>query len=133
MDCLHYNKNGTASLVKISTSSTTWHFLRVYMASLMSPVLGDNVHGARISFKGAQPKKISPFSHTAQLPQEIPPSLLSELGLRKGLQVLIPVHLHLSKLIIPGFRNKTDLVIEAPVPSTFLWTCQRLGLQLPPM
>jgi hypothetical protein len=93
-------------------------------------VLGDNVHGSRVNFKGTQAKTVSPFSHTAQLPQEIPHELLAELGLTRGQRALIPVHLHLRKLTIPGL-NKEDLIIQAPVPFSFVWTCERLGLKLP--
>lgn len=130
LECLETNESGSASIVKISSSSKIWHFLRVYLASSLCPVLGDNVHGARVNFRGTQPKTVSPFSHIAQLPQEIPYELLAELELTRGQRALIPVHLHLRKLTIPGF-NKEDLVIKAPVPFSFVWTCDRLGLKLP--
>lgn len=131
-ETLSVNTAQSASLVRISVSSTTWHFLRVFLASLLSPVLGDNVHGSRVAFQGMQPKPVNPFSHLAQLPQELPPALMAALGMPKSQQAIIPVHLHLSKLTIPAFCNKKeDLVIEAPLTDTFLWTCQKLGLKLP--
>jgi 23S rRNA-/tRNA-specific pseudouridylate synthase len=129
---LSSNTDFGASLVEVSISSRTWHFLRVYLASLLSPVLGDNVHGSRVAFKSDQVKVVNPMSHLAQLPQQLPPSLLSALALTKRQEIFVPVHVHLASLAIPGYLNKSeDLVIHAPVPPTFQWTCDKLCLELP--
>lgn len=58
-----------ASLVEICPSATKWHFLRVYLAHLLSPVLGDNMYGSRVHQVMGVPLAINPCSDAARGPK----------------------------------------------------------------
>jgi len=61
--------------------------------------------------------------------QKLPQNLLAELSIKPGQEVIIPTHLHLRRLILPHYLGKdSDFIIEAPLPSSFQWTCESLGL-----
>jgi hypothetical protein len=61
--------------------------------------------------------------------QKLPQELQAALAIKPGQEVIIPTHLHLRRLILPHYLGKdSDFIIEAPIPSTFQWTCQSLGL-----
>lgn len=61
--------------------------------------------------------------------QKLPQELQAALAIKPGQEVIIPTHLHLRRLILPHYLGKdSDFIIEAPLPSTFQWTCQSLGL-----
>ncbi|PNF34885.1 hypothetical protein B7P43_G01411 [Cryptotermes secundus] len=122
-------KNNLASLVEICPSATKWHFLRVYLAHLMSPVLGDNLYGSRVHQVMGVHLAINPTSDAARGPKKLPKELQAALAIKPGQEVIIPTHLHLRRLILPHYLGKdSDLIIEAPLPSSFQWTCQALGL-----
>lgn len=62
--------------------------------------------------------------------QLLPDELLTLLDLKKHEQDVIPVHLHLSRFSLLWFEKKNkELVFEAPPPSSFQWTCKKLGLE----
>jgi 23S rRNA-/tRNA-specific pseudouridylate synthase len=58
-----------ASLVEICPSATKWHFLRVYLAHLLSPVLGDSLYGSRVHQMMGVPISINPCSDAARGPK----------------------------------------------------------------
>lgn len=62
-------KNNLASLVEIRPSATKWHFLRVYLAHLMSPVLGDSLYGSRVHQVMGVDLAINPFSDATRGPK----------------------------------------------------------------
>jgi 23S rRNA-/tRNA-specific pseudouridylate synthase len=62
-------KQNLASLVEICPSATKWHFLRVYLAHLLSPVLGDNLYGSRVHQVMGMPLGINPCSDAARGPK----------------------------------------------------------------
>lgn len=122
-------KNNLASLVEISASATKWHFLRVYLAHLLSPVLGDSLYGSRVHQVMGVHLAINPFSDAARGPKKLPQELQAALSIKPGQEVIIPTHLHLRRLTLPHYLGKdNDFIIEAPLPSSFQWTCQSLGL-----
>lgn len=43
---------------------------------------------------------------------------------------LVPPMVHLQQVRLPGYFKNEDLVLKAPVPSTFSWACQQLELTL---
>lgn len=48
-----------------------------------------------------------------------------------GESQIIPVHLHLSQVLLKNYeKDRTDLILTAPVPDFFSWTCQKLGLSI---
>jgi len=61
--------------------------------------------------------------------QKLPQNLQAALSIKPGQEVIIPAHLHLRRLILPHYLGKdNDFIIEAPLPSTFQWTCESLNL-----
>jgi 23S rRNA-/tRNA-specific pseudouridylate synthase len=62
-------KQDLASLVEICPSATKWHFLRVYLAHLLSPVLGDTLYGSRVHQVMGVPVAINPCSDAARGPK----------------------------------------------------------------
>lgn len=60
--------------------------------------------------------------------QKLPQNLQAALSIKPGQEVIIPAHLHLRRLILPHYLGKDDFIIEAPLPSTFQWTCESLDL-----
>ena len=63
------SKQKLASLVEISPSATRWHFIRVYLAHLLSPVLGDHLYGNRVHYLMDTQLPIHHFSDSAKGPQ----------------------------------------------------------------
>lgn len=122
-------KQDLASLVEVCPSATKWHFLRVYLTHLVSPVLGDNLYGSRVHQVMGVPIAINPCSDAARGPKKLPQNLQAALSIKPGQEVIIPAHLHLRRLILPHYLGKgNDFIIEAPLPSSFQWTCESLGL-----
>lgn len=61
--------------------------------------------------------------------QTLPDDTFSKLNLPDKAVEMIPCHLHLSKLRLFRFaKDNSDLVITAPPPDHFMWTCRQLGL-----
>ncbi|XP_073978178.1 mitochondrial mRNA pseudouridine synthase RPUSD3-like [Rhodnius prolixus] len=122
--------NNNASLVEIGTTRNSWHCVRIYLSTfLLTPVLGDNVHGSRVKTIMGQSVLVDKFSPVAGVPQKLSSELLKILKLTSVRDVAIPLHLHLSSVIINCFDRKgTHIEFLAPAPETFTWTCDRLGL-----
>lgn len=61
----------------------------------------------------------------------MPDDVLRLLNLNEHKQNVIPIHLHLSRFHLLWYEQKNEeLVLEAPPPLSFQWTCQKLGLEL---
>lgn len=119
-----------ASLIQIQTSTKKWHSVRLFAAHrLLSPVLGDNVHG--LSVKTIMGKKIlaTEYIHSNTLKPRLDNELLKQLRFTRNMQELIPAHVHLRSVYLTNlWRNGKDILIEAPLTDPFKWTCDQLGL-----
>ncbi|KAG8225385.1 hypothetical protein J437_LFUL016810 [Ladona fulva] len=117
-------------LVEIKPSTTRWHFLRVYLSHLLSPVLGDNLYSSRVtSFMGVT-VAANPFNNFRR-PQILGQEILEVLNVSPEEEHIIPCHIHLQEVVLTSFhKNKTDLTILAPPPSYFQWTCEKLNLKI---
>lgn len=120
-----------SSLLEVSASQKRYHCVRLFLASqLLSPVLGDNLFGGYAKSVMGVKVPVDHWSDTANAPPRLPEELLTLLDLRKHEQAKIPVHLHLSRFSLLWYEKKNEeLVLEAPPPSSFQWTCQKLGLE----
>lgn len=128
-NALIFNKETGASLVEVNVQGVHWHFLRVWLSYSYSPILGDALYSARVKTVAGRRLKISPHNLTSYEPQVIPEPLFSKLELQPTAVEMIPCHLHLAKVRLSGFqKDKSDLIISAPPPSHFVWTCRQLGL-----
>nr|XP_053641510.1 mitochondrial mRNA pseudouridine synthase RPUSD3-like [Cherax quadricarinatus] len=126
---LTYNKSIDAALVEVKTQSLKWHFLRVWLAHSYSPVLGDALYSQRVKMVVGKKLQISPHNLTAYEPQVIPEKLFSKLELPSQAVEIIPCHLHLAEVQLAHFnKDKSDLILSAPPPDFFAWTCKQLGL-----
>ncbi|XP_047004184.1 mitochondrial mRNA pseudouridine synthase RPUSD3-like isoform X2 [Schistocerca americana] len=123
-------KGSLCSLVEFKTSRTKWHFIRIYSAYLLSPVLGDHLYGGRVQHVLGIPVAISPYSDHAKLPQRLSKQLVAALELKPGEDLIIPAHIHFKSLILRSYEGKNnDLIIDAPPPDYFLWSCKKLMLE----
>jgi len=119
---------------EIRTDLTRWNFLRVYAAHALMPLLGDHLYSARVQsimgVKVAIPAlSIDPGTTNQKLSKEV----MTALGLRRPEDTLIvPLHAHLQSYTICKYLfKKKELVIKAPPPAFFEWTCNQLGLHPP--
>ncbi|XP_042218823.1 mitochondrial mRNA pseudouridine synthase RPUSD3-like [Homarus americanus] len=126
---LLYNKDTDASLVEVNIQTLKWHFLRVWLSHSYSPVLGDAMYSSRVKTISGKKLQVSPHNLTSYEPQFIPAALFSKLELPTKAVEMIPCHLHLAKIKLARFnKDNSDLIISAPPPSYFMWTCRQLGL-----
>ncbi|XP_034949055.1 mitochondrial mRNA pseudouridine synthase RPUSD3-like [Chelonus insularis] len=117
-----------ASLVEIKSSTTQWHAIRLYAATeLLSPILGDRIHGSRAQDVMGRFMKMNPFVEAAHVIPQLDRNLLKILRVTQGKSMMIPVHVHLREIFLPSFLRKgNDIEIKAPLHPEFLWTCRRL-------
>ncbi|KAK3914790.1 Mitochondrial RNA pseudouridine synthase RPUSD4 [Frankliniella fusca] len=124
-------KSESAALVLVSTWQLRHHCPRMFLSDIMlSPVLGDNMFGPRVSSLFEKPVLIKPWHAPAV--KALPPLLLQTLNVRSGAESLIPLHFHLHELVLHGYlKDGSDLVLHSEPPDFFLWTQKRLNLQVP--
>ncbi|KAK3882425.1 hypothetical protein Pcinc_013199 [Petrolisthes cinctipes] len=126
---LAFNKDTQAGLVQVKTQTTKHHFLRVWLAHSYSPALGDNLFSGRVHTISGKRIHVSPHNLVSYEPQVLPDSFYSKLQLPPRKTELIPCHLHLSQVQLSKFgKEKSDLIISAPPPEYFMWTCKQLSL-----
>ncbi|KAK7072326.1 hypothetical protein SK128_011576 [Halocaridina rubra] len=126
------NEDLQVALVEVNIQTLKWHCLRVWLAHNYCPVLGDSLYGGRVTSIAGKRVQINPHNLKAYQPQDISSDVLSRLHLPETSLELIPSFIHLSKITLSHFnRDKSDLVITAPPPEYFNWTCEQLGLIFP--
>eukprot|EP00096_Caligus_rogercresseyi_P013736 TRINITY_DN6341_c0_g1_i1.p1 TRINITY_DN6341_c0_g1~~TRINITY_DN6341_c0_g1_i1.p1 ORF type:complete len:330 (-),score=72.37 TRINITY_DN6341_c0_g1_i1:94-1083(-) len=124
----------SSSLVAVSPSSLHNHFIHLYMADLLSPLLGDFIYSYRVRRVNNYPIKVSHNQSPPNKAQRLPPGMLKALGLRPGEEHILPKHLHKHRLVLTKFiQNKEDLVLRAPPPTYFMETAAALGVSLEPL
>lgn len=117
----------TCSLVEINVSSANKHFLRVFMAHRLAPILGDHlfgnrvqeIMGKRLAINPIQADKVSNF-------QKVPKKILSSLKLDDP--GLVPTCLHLSKIVLTRFNKDETLELSADLPTYFDFILRAVGL-----
>lgn len=125
---LSNSTHNLSSLIQIESSTKRWHCIRLF-ASIMiySPILGDNHYGSRVQKIMKTWMKVNPLAESCLNMPKIDKQLLELLKLTPHQQEIIPVHLHLKSIYLDGFgKEKKNLVLEAPLPEYFNWTCQQL-------
>ncbi|XP_067131872.1 mitochondrial mRNA pseudouridine synthase RPUSD3-like isoform X1 [Centruroides vittatus] len=127
VDCslLESNKELSCSLVKLAVSSVKSHFLKVYMTTRGSYVLGDVFFGRRVGTVFGKSVETSTTYGAKSLPDDI----CQKLRLPRGTSnEAIPVMLHLNSIFLRGYDSGKDLVVAAPPPPHFLWMCEKLEI-----
>ena len=132
MDTLSKGEDGRVSLIKIEPTSTDQSFLQIYSADMLSPIIGDHIYGYRAKLFMNKMVRVSPQkspdsnASVQNLPEWIP----NKLGLQVHEESLIPLHLHLGRIHLPGFFGQNNhLTIHAPPRPYFLGTADFLGIK----
>lgn len=115
------------SLVEMDVHTNKNHFIRVYLAHRLSPVLGDHVYGNRVHDVLGVKLAISPLqADSLSTFQKIPKQVLDLLKVSSSSEV--PTCLHLKQLTLAKFNKKEDLVLTAEPPPHFKYVLERACL-----
>lgn len=99
------NYDGALALVELQPHTGAKHQLKVHCAQVLrTPIFGDGKYGSKALLR-------------AELAQRM---------LKRGMQSFHALHLHANKMLIPSYRNNTDLVITSPLPNHFINTLERV-------
>ena len=126
--------DGQNALVRIEPTSVQNSFLSVYCADLLSPIIGDHQYGYRAKMLLGKMVKVDPhlLPDASSNHQNLPSWLLSKLGLKSYEEHILPIHLHLGRVHLPGyFGGSTNLTVHAPPRPYFIGTAEMLDLNLP--
>ncbi|XP_057372839.1 pseudouridylate synthase RPUSD4, mitochondrial-like [Daphnia carinata] len=106
-----------AAFVELEPETGVRHQLRVHLSEgLNCPILGDHK-----------------YSHDDKYaPQKLPQTMLDLLAVKQSKVRNIPMHLHASSIVIPGFGEEgKELYINSPLPKFFRYTMKKLKLFRP--
>jgi hypothetical protein len=62
-------------------------------------------------------------------PQKLPDEMLRRLDIRQTKVRYVPMHLHAYQIILPEFKNNSNVFIKAKLPLHFLNNLKRLKLR----
>ncbi|ELT90163.1 hypothetical protein CAPTEDRAFT_213460 [Capitella teleta] len=130
LDDTHSGKTYDVSLIDIVPSSIRWNAVELFLLHKFSPILGDHIFSNRLGFLMGRPH-LKDINKCVEAPQVLPPPLLNILGISDEETLLIPLHLHAHKAIIPDLRQRkrSEFTVEAPLPAYFTQTMERLRLE----
>lgn len=129
---LFNSTHNLSSLIEVKASTRKWNSLRLFASTMLySPILGDNIHGSRVQQIMGTWLKVDPFAESCWDMPKINPQLLNLLNLTPNQQEIIPVHTHLKNIHLIFGKEKKDIIIEAPLPDWFNWTCKQLMFKIP--
>ncbi|RWS29540.1 RNA pseudouridylate synthase domain-containing protein 3-like protein [Leptotrombidium deliense] len=129
MDVKSLNKQISSALVEVSSTTNKYNFVRTYVSSKTSFILGDTRMAARIKQVLGVPIQVSPYNVGYYDDYEpLPKVIRDKLFVLHNRQIPLMIHRH--KLTLPMYnRDKSDLIIETnQLPHHFLWTLQQLQL-----
>jgi len=130
METISSNQLTNTALVEVATNSIAKHFLRVFLAHKFAPILGDGMYSSRVKLVLGKPVEVSPFNKAAYDPQSLSAHLCNKLQLPKSKCQNIPTHLHLHQVTLVGFKQKEDLILNAPAPEHFMWSLNQVDLSI---
>lgn len=126
------SEGNLASLMEIKCVTTKWHAIRVFASTvLISPILGDRIHGSRVKKVMGTFMHISPFVEAARDMPILDKELLAKLRLTAAQRIIIPTHIHLREVELMSFNSGENLKLVAPLSESFQWTCEQLQFQIP--
>ncbi|XP_075721831.1 mitochondrial mRNA pseudouridine synthase RPUSD3 isoform X2 [Rhipicephalus microplus] len=128
---LSKNTNMAVSLLQVATSNVHKSFLRAYVASLASCVMGDLSPNACLTkHHQGRPLVLSPMAAGAARPQPLPDAVCKQLRVSKTQQQIVPTMVHYQSLLLPWYHGKDQhlLLSDPTLPKHFSWTLERLGL-----
>lgn len=124
---------GTAtSLLQVATSNVHQHFVRAYVASLASCVLGD-WGASNCTDLAGRPIVLSPTAAAAARPQVLAAAVCQRLGISPTQQRMVPTMVHYRSLLLPHYHagGQPLLLADPGLPRHFSWTLDRLQLWPP--
>ncbi|XP_035402874.1 LOW QUALITY PROTEIN: mitochondrial mRNA pseudouridine synthase RPUSD3 [Cygnus atratus] len=116
---------GGCALLQLQPRTAFPGQLRVHLALLLCPALGDHEHGARVGRVLGEPFLLPPPDAPAPRTQVLDAELLRRLRLPPRCPPRLPLHLHLQGLALPRAP------LRSPPPPHFLRTLRLLGLPPP--
>lgn len=128
---LSKNTNMAMSLLQVATSNVHKSFLRAYVASLASCVMGDLSPNACLTkHHQGRPLVLSPMAAAAARPQPLPDTVCKQLGISNTQQQIVPTMVHYRSILLPWYHGKDQhlLLSDPTLPKHFSWTLERLGL-----
>lgn len=128
------SSTATVSLFRVEPTQTLKNFIAVYCADMLSPILGDHHYGYRARMLTGKMVKVSPqlAPDLATRQMSLPDWMMSKLGLEKGNEICLPLHLHLGRVHLEDFyRNGQHLTLFAPPRPFFMGTAELLDLDVP--
>ena len=128
-DVLARSRGNTTSLISIQPNSIKWNFLCVYMANLLSPIIGDSMFSYRVKSVLGKPIKVehqnSPVGYDKNY---LSRTILGQLGITAADEINLPLHLHHFRTHLPKFYQNRDLNIYAPLPFYFKRSMESLEI-----
>jgi len=133
-ETLAKSEGDVGALVSVEPTTTAWNFIPVYMAEMLSPIIGDVIFSYRVQTVMNKRVKVSHKNGPAAYDDarlSTPPALLRKLGLSPREQELLPLHVHLFRTSILNFFGRGQhLTVHAPPPAHFAHSCHSLHIPL---
>ncbi|KAK8775544.1 hypothetical protein V5799_031110 [Amblyomma americanum] len=134
VECKTLSKNTdiAMSLLQVATSNVHNSFLRAYVASLASCILGDLSPNACLTrHHQGRPLVLSPAAAAAARPQPLPDVVCKQLKISNSQLQIVPAMVHYQSLLLPCYHGKDQhlLLSDPTLPAHFSWTLDRLKLQ----
>lgn len=134
VECKTLSKNTdmAMSLLQVSTSNVRKSFLRAYVASLASCIMGDLSPNACLTkHHQGRPLVLSPAAAAAARPQPLPDEVCRRLKISNNQQQIVPTMVHYQSLLLPCYHGRDQhlLLSDPTLPTHFSWTLDRLKLQ----
>lgn len=129
---LSKNTDIAMSLLQVSSSNVRNSFLRAYVASLASCIVGDLSPNACLTkHHQGRPLVLSPSAAAAARPQPLLDEVCKRLKILNNQQQIVPTMVHYQSLLLPCYHGKDQhlLLSDPTLPSHFSWTLDRLQLQ----
>lgn len=128
------SSTSSVSLFRVEPTGTLMNFIAVYCADMLSPILGDHHYSYRARLLSGKMTRVShqlaPDIATRKM--SLPDWMVSKLGLNRGDEICLPLHLHLGRVHLEDFYSRGQhLTIFAQPRDFFLGTADLLGLSIP--
>lgn len=123
----YQTSQSSTGLVEISTTTTKWDSLQLFLLHKRSPILGDHKYSNRLKMVLGTPVLLD-AKNCYPCPQVIPFDTCQLLGLAETETCNIPLHIHCRRVTLPQIGKKgSTFTVEAPLPPVFQKTLECLS------
>ncbi len=131
LESLSHASAGPAALVRMESTSVRHNFPAVYLADMLSPMLGDRFYSYRARLLMGHMARVSHRNSPHAFHQSLPGWMLHALGLTEAETALLPKHLHLARTHLPHYFGKErNLSVFADPPEFFSRTLEALDIKV---